>query len=1343
MSRTYRPAGFPSLCVGHKGQTLSRAVDIRRLARAVTIETLELRTLLSGSIGGSVWNDADGNGMRDNNETGLSGWTVYLDQNRNATRDAGEAATTTVADGTYTFTSLNPGAYYVAQEIPLGWDRTAPVGSVSVRATSAAGAPEERPIPITTTGSSQPVHVSGYVANGPTPVPQDAESGPLIKLDQYRADARYAGVNGAGYSVAVIDTGIDVDHSFFGPDANGNGVADRIVYQYDFADDDADASDVDGHGSNVSSIVAGSSTTYSGVAPAAGIVALKVFPDVGYGSFAYVESALQWIVANATTYNIAAVNLSLGDSLNWSTTKTLYGLNDEFAALASKNVIVVSAAGNEYYNYQAQGVAYPAADPNVLAVGAVYDANVGAQAWGSGARDNSTAADRVISFSQRSTSLVSTFAPGGVISGADASGGTTAISGTSQAAPHVAGAAVLAQQLAVQNLGRRLAPAEFRQLLSTSGDNIYDGDDENDNVTNSDASYKRLNVKKLADAIMAMAAPAAPVGEYRVILADNAAVTNVNFGNRPRDLTIASAPALTAAADSGVSSDDRVTNFDNRSTAAALAFTVDGVLNGATVRLYANGLPIGSAVASTSTVVVTTDGTTLLSDGANVFTVRQFVPTLPESTDSPATTVTIDTVVPVAPPAPDLVDASDTGPDSTDNVTDDVTPAFALDTGGAAYFAVHVDGVKVGGDYESVTPYTLAALPNGVHTVAIAAVDEAGNASAPGEALSVTIATAPPVVQAGGPYAVNEGATLALAASATAASGRSLSAYEWDFDYDGVTFGVDANGATPAFSAATIDGTNSSSRTLGVRVRDDGGGVSDVAIAAVAITNVAPSATFSAGPAVKFGTASTVAFTGATDASRADVTAGLRYSFDFNNDGDFVDAGDVYRAASASGTYTFASAGTFTVRGRVEDKDAGTRDYATSVTVNPATTTTTRERFEAETATRTGGTGTGSQYAGFTGSGYADYTGNGSAVQWAVDRAKAGTVKLEFRYANGGKTNRPLAIGVNGVNVGSIACVPTGSWGAWRTVSIDVPLRAGRNAVRAVAGSASGGNVDSMTVVSTVATQPPAQTVPPIVLQAEVATLGGGTVVSKSNPGYTGTGFADFGGKGSFARFSITRGAAGTAKLELRYANGGTSTRPSAVIVNGTNVGSVFCAPTGSWASWKTVSIDASLLAGGNTIQFTASTSAGGGDVDSLTVSDTTSSPSTPPPTSDPAVTIQAETASRSGGATVGATNAGFTGSGYVNLGKTGNYVEFTVNRATAGPTKVKIRYGNGGTADRPASVTVNGVVKIASVPLARTGAWATWKEVIVTLDLVAGANVIRIASTSASGANLDAITVG
>jgi hypothetical protein len=339
----------------------------------------------------------------------------------------------------------------------------------------------------------------------------------LINLDDFYADPRFSGIDGTGYSAVVIDTGIDLDDPFFGIDKNRNGVSDRIVYSYDFADGDSDASDVDGHGSNVSSILAGDDAAYGGVVPAASLIHLKVFPDDGGGaSFAAIEKALRWVISNAARFNIASVNMSLGDGGNYQSYQQAYGISDELARLAAMNVLVCAAAGNSFGEFgSVQGLGYPAADPNVLAVGAVYDRNMGvAQKYGNGVRATRTGPDRITPFSQRTASMWEIFAVGDPATGAGPQDELIKEQGTSQASPQVTGVALLMQQLADRILGRRLTLAEFRDLAWRSGKRIVDGDDERDSVQNTGATYRRLDVAAMAEAMWQMAGP-----EARVLLA--------------------------------------------------------------------------------------------------------------------------------------------------------------------------------------------------------------------------------------------------------------------------------------------------------------------------------------------------------------------------------------------------------------------------------------------------------------------------------------------------------------------------------------------------------------------------------------------------------------------------------------------------------------------------------------------------------------------------------------------------------------------------------------------------------------------------------------------------------
>jgi uncharacterized protein YkwD/uncharacterized protein (DUF2141 family) len=78
----------------------------------------------TGSIRGRVFNDLNGNGHRNSGETGLEGETIFVDANLNGVLDTGESSTTTLADGSYSFTGFDAGDYRVAEIIPAGWRLT-------------------------------------------------------------------------------------------------------------------------------------------------------------------------------------------------------------------------------------------------------------------------------------------------------------------------------------------------------------------------------------------------------------------------------------------------------------------------------------------------------------------------------------------------------------------------------------------------------------------------------------------------------------------------------------------------------------------------------------------------------------------------------------------------------------------------------------------------------------------------------------------------------------------------------------------------------------------------------------------------------------------------------------------------------------------------------------------------------------------------------------------------------------------------------------------------------------------------------------------------------------------
>lgn len=87
-----------------------------------------------GTLSGTVWNDLNGNGIRDLNPTtstfsdpGLSGWTVFVDGNSDRILNAGETQTTTAANGSYTLTGVLPGTVTILVQPTAGWRATAPL----------------------------------------------------------------------------------------------------------------------------------------------------------------------------------------------------------------------------------------------------------------------------------------------------------------------------------------------------------------------------------------------------------------------------------------------------------------------------------------------------------------------------------------------------------------------------------------------------------------------------------------------------------------------------------------------------------------------------------------------------------------------------------------------------------------------------------------------------------------------------------------------------------------------------------------------------------------------------------------------------------------------------------------------------------------------------------------------------------------------------------------------------------------------------------------------------------------------------------------------------------------
>ncbi|WP_295821262.1 S8 family serine peptidase, partial [uncultured Deinococcus sp.] len=237
------------------------------------------------------------------------------------------------------------------------------------------------------------------------PIPQNSDPWQQIALDDVQAGRR---ASGNGMTVAVIDTGVDLNHP-----ALAGGFTEPSTW-HDFVDGDATPQDegelghgLTGHGTEVAGIVAQ-------VAPAAKVMPLRVLGPDGTGDVASVAAAIVW----AVDHGADVINLSLGSD------QAMTAVSQAIAYANSQGVVVAAAAGNT----GAEGIDYPAAEfaaqPMNVAVGSVDLHDVKS------------------AFSQYGA--LELLAPGEAIYGPAPQERSAAWSGTSMSAPVVAGGLALA-----------------------------------------------------------------------------------------------------------------------------------------------------------------------------------------------------------------------------------------------------------------------------------------------------------------------------------------------------------------------------------------------------------------------------------------------------------------------------------------------------------------------------------------------------------------------------------------------------------------------------------------------------------------------------------------------------------------------------------------------------------------------------------------------------------------------------------------------------------------------------------------------------------------------------------
>lgn len=293
------------------------------------------------------------------------------------------------------------------------------------------------------------------------------------------------GLTGRGQTVVVIDSGIAYDHVALG---GGFGSGTRVVGGWDFAENDANPFD-DGpagfHGTHVAGIIGAQDRRYPGVAPNVDLVALRVFDDQGGGTFSYVEKALQWVHSHKNDFRnpITTVNLSLGANWNSNSVPEWTTIEDELRTLEQDGVFIAVSAGNSFAKFNAPGLSYPAASQYVVPV-----ASVGASGNLSGFSQRN---DRVLAApGERIMSTV----PDYYLGSDGVKNDFSAASGTSMAAPYVAGSSVLVRE-ALGALGRvGIDQDAIYDILRSTSDIVYDA------VTG--ANYRRVNLQRAIEGII-------------------------------------------------------------------------------------------------------------------------------------------------------------------------------------------------------------------------------------------------------------------------------------------------------------------------------------------------------------------------------------------------------------------------------------------------------------------------------------------------------------------------------------------------------------------------------------------------------------------------------------------------------------------------------------------------------------------------------------------------------------------------------------------------------------------------------------------------------------------------
>jgi subtilisin family serine protease len=244
----------------------------------------------------------------------------------------------------------------------------------------------------------------------------------------------------SGVNIAELDTGIDLANSDLNSSSGVNCINTGAV-----------ATDDNGHGTNVAGVIAAADQGAGvvGVAPSANLYAVKVLDKTGSGTLSQILCGINWVAAHASVLNIRVANMSLAgtganDNNCGNTNKDLE--HQAICSATAAGVTFVASAGNNSRSFASY---IPAAYPEVLTVTAMTDTDglpggLGPASCSSKDKDDTYGSYSNYAASSSSLDQAHTIAAPGTCVVSDGLGGkTSTYTGTSQAAPHVAGAVAL------------------------------------------------------------------------------------------------------------------------------------------------------------------------------------------------------------------------------------------------------------------------------------------------------------------------------------------------------------------------------------------------------------------------------------------------------------------------------------------------------------------------------------------------------------------------------------------------------------------------------------------------------------------------------------------------------------------------------------------------------------------------------------------------------------------------------------------------------------------------------------------------------------------------------------